>query len=172
MRLVNDGGIPVESGAEGELEIKGPGVFKEYWMRVDETRESFHGEWFSTGDIAVIDDKGYRILGRKSVDIIKTGGYKVSALEIEDVLITHPDVDECAVVGIDDVEWGEKVSAAIVLNRGSGVTSGAIRVWAKQRLASYKVPSNILFVAELPRNAMGKVFKPQVVDMFLSDPSV
>ena len=168
VRLVNDQGMLVERDAEGELEIKGPGVFKEYWMRVDETKESFRGEWFSTGDIAVIDDSGYRILGRKSVDIIKTGGYKVSALEIEAVLLTHPDVDECAVVGIDDVEWGEKVSAAIVLNRGSGVTSGAIRVWAKQRLAVYKAPSNILFVVELPRNAMGKVFKPKVIDMFLS----
>jgi malonyl-CoA/methylmalonyl-CoA synthetase len=101
-----------------------------------------------------------------SVDIIKTGGYKVSALEIEEVLRTHPDIQECAVVGVPDVEWGEQVCAALVLQPGRQLTLEFFRSWAKEQLAVYKVPSRIVTVEELPRNAMGKVIKPTVVELF------
>jgi malonyl-CoA/methylmalonyl-CoA synthetase len=101
-----------------------------------------------------------------SVDIIKTGGYKVSALEIEEVLRTHPDIQECAVVGIEDLEWGERVCAALVLQPQRQLTLAAFRSWARERLAVYKVPREIILVAELPRNAMGKVMKPAVIKLF------
>jgi malonyl-CoA/methylmalonyl-CoA synthetase len=116
--------------------------------------------------VSVVEDGIHRILGRKSVDIIKTGGYKVSAIEIEEVLREHPDIAECAVVGVADAEWGERVCAALVLKKGTALTLESLRKWGKERLAPYKVPSRILAVGELPRNAMGKVVKPEVARMF------
>ena len=115
----------------------------------------------------MVEDGNYRILGRKSVDIIKTGGYKVSALEIEEVLREHPDVQECAVVGVEDPEWGERVCAAIVPRAGRDPSPELIQRWARDRLAAYKVPRRVLIVPELPRNAMGKVIKPEVMRLFL-----
>ena len=110
-----------------------------------------------------MQDNGiYRILGRSSVDIIKTGGYKVSALEIEETLLTHPDIKECAVVGIPDPVWGERIVAALVMREGASLNPDALRAWAKERLASYKVPKDALEFQELRRNAMGKVSKPDL----------
>jgi len=151
----------------GELEVRGPNVFLEYWRRPEATRRAFRDGWFRTGDVAVVEDDGYfRLLGRKSVDIVKTGGYKVSALEIEEVLRTHRAIADCAVVGVPDPEWGERVAAAVVLCDGQELTLDELRAWAKERLAVYKVPSRWRVVAELPRNALGKVTKPAVVEEF------
>ena len=115
-------------------------------------------------DIAVETDDIYRILGRNSVDIIKTGGEKVSALEIEEVLRTHPAICQCAVVGVEDDEWGERVAACLVVEEE--LTLETLRDWAKQLLAVYKVPSLLLLVDELPSNAMGKVQKPAIKKLF------
>lgn len=166
VRLVDESGDLVSPEAPGEIQVKGPGVFLEYWQNPQATAKAFRDGWFCTGDLAVIENDYYRILGRISVDIIKTGGYKVSALEIEEVLRSHPDIQECAVVGVDDREWGERVCAALVLQPERSLTLESFRSWAKERLAVYKVPTRILTVAELPRNAMGKVTKPTVVQLF------
>lgn len=166
VRLADDDGRAVPAGTPGELEVKGPTLFLEYLGRPAATREAFRDGWFRTGDVAVLEPRGYRILGRKSVDIIKTGGYKVSALEIEEVLRAHPDVLECAVVGVEDVEWGERVCSAIVARAERSPDAYLLEQWTRERLAPYKVPSRFLFVKELPRNAMGKVLKPQVARMF------
>ena len=166
VRLVDDGGEPVAPGAPGEIEVRGPSVFREYWRRPEATGESFRDGWFRTGDIAVVEEGYYRILGRSSVDILKTGGYKVSALEIEEVLRTHPAIVECAVVGKEDVEWGERVCAAVVLRPGASLSQEELRIWAAQRLAPYKLPRELRAVDELPRNAMGKVTKPEVKKLF------
>jgi malonyl-CoA/methylmalonyl-CoA synthetase len=162
VRLVDESGRPVPDGTPGELEVRGPGLFSGYWDDPEATREAFRDGWFRTGDMAVLDDGTYRILGRQSVDIIKTGGYKVSALEIEDALLANPDVDECAVVGVPDPEWGERVTAAVVPRQGAELTAESLRGWAGERLAPYKVPSRVHFVDELPRNALGKVVKPEL----------
>src|SRR5258708_637240 len=116
VQLVAENGEPVVPGTPGEIEVRGPNVFAEYWRRPDATREAFREGWFPTGDTAVIEDGVYRILGRTSIDILKTGGHKVSALEIEETLRQHLAIAECAVVGVPDVEWGERVAAAVVLN--------------------------------------------------------
>ncbi|MDZ7994709.1 MAG: acyl-CoA synthetase [Nostoc sp. EfeVER01] len=166
VRLVDENGELVPGETPGEIQVKGPGVFLEYWQNPEATAKAFQYGWFRTGDTAVIENGNYRILGRMSVDIIKTGGYKVSALEIEEVLRTHPDIQECAVVGVADLEWGERVCAALVLQGSQPLTLQAFRNWAKERLAVYKVPTQILIVEELPRNAMGKVTKPTVVELF------
>ncbi len=167
VRLVDEEGRVVDAGAAGEIEVRGPGVFLEYWGRPDLTRAAFRDGWFRTGDVAVVEDGAYRILGRRSVDIIKTGGHKVSALEIEEVLRTHPDVLDCAVVGIADPEWGERVGAAVVLRGGQTLALDALRAWARPSLAAHKIPTRLVVVADLPRNAMGKVAKPQVRELFL-----
>lgn len=170
VRLVDEAGAEVSPGEPGEIEVRGPGVFREYWNRTNETREAFRNGWFRTGDVAVLENASYRILGRRSVDIIKTGGFKVSALEIEETLREHPDVAECAVVGVADPEWGERVCAAVVARPSCAIVADALRDWARERLASYKVPSRVVVVAELPRNAMGKVTKQQVARLFGPSP--
>jgi malonyl-CoA/methylmalonyl-CoA synthetase len=147
---------------DGELEVRGPGVFREYWNRPDDTRAAFHDGWFRTGDVAVIPEDGggaFRLLGRTSVDIIKTGGYKVSALEIEEVIRDHPAVADCAVAGKPDEEWGERVTATVQLREGAALALDELQAWTKARLAPYKVPKELHTVAALPRNAMGKVVK-------------
>jgi malonyl-CoA/methylmalonyl-CoA synthetase len=155
-------------GDPGEIWVRGPGVFREYWNRPDATAAAFADGWFKTGDIAVFENGMYRMLGRSSVDIIKTGGYKVSALEIEETLREHPAIQECAVVGAPDPEWGERVCAAVVARRP--LTLDELRAWAKQRLATYKVPSRLALVEALPRNAMGKVVKPELAKLLFSSP--
>jgi malonyl-CoA/methylmalonyl-CoA synthetase len=166
-RLVDESGREiVEDGQPGEIQVRGPNVFREYWGKPECTRVSFRDGWFCTGDVAVINKGSYRILGRNSVDIIKTGGYKVSAFEIEEAMRTHPSIAECAVVGVADPEWGERVCAAVILEAGASLTLKELRAWAKARLAAYKVPTRLLCVDELPRNVMGKVTKPEVKTLF------
>jgi malonyl-CoA/methylmalonyl-CoA synthetase len=166
VRLVDDQERAVATGTAGEIQVKGPGVFQAYWNNPEATAKAFQAGWFQTGDWAVVEQDCYRILGRISVDIIKTGGYKVSALEIEAVLRSHPAIQDCAVVGVDDPEWGERVCAALVLHPGHGLTLASCRSWAKEYLAVYKVPTRILTVMDLPRNAMGKVTKPAIAQLF------
>jgi len=166
VQVVDEHGTPVPDGTPGELEVRGPTVFTEYWQREEETRTAFRDGWFRTGDVAVLEHGSYRLLGRTSVDIIKTGGYKVSALEIEEVLRLHPAIAECAVVGVADDDWGERVSAAVELREGAELSLGELQAWAKSQLAPYKIPRALQEVAALPRNAMGKVVKPQVAGLF------
>ena len=162
VRLVAEDGGPAAGGAPGEIEVRGAGIFLEYWNRPEETREAFHEGWFRTGDIAMLQDGAFRILGRSSIDIIKTGGFKVSALEIEDALREHPSVADCAVVGIADEEWGERVVAVVVPGSGPACDAAALAAWAGQRLAPYKVPRHVVAMDALPRNAMGKVVKTEL----------
>ncbi len=166
VRLVDDAGGVVGANTPGELEVRGPAVFREYWQRPKETREAFRDGWFRTGDMAVLEQGSYRLLGRTSVDIIKTGGFKVSALEIEELLRTHPAIAECAIVGIDDPDWGERVSAAVELKPGASLTIDELQGWARPQLAPYKIPRALRHVDALPRNAMGKVVKGQVSTLF------
>ena len=166
VRLRDESGDEVPAGQPGEIQVKGPGVFLEYWGRGDASASAFVDGWFRTGDIAVCEGGMYRILGRSSVDIIKTGGYKVSALEVEEVLREHPDVSDCAVVGIDDPEWGERVSVAVVSRSGGPIGLDQIRQWARTRMAGYKMPGRLIMVGDLPRNLMGKVSKPEVKRLF------
>jgi malonyl-CoA/methylmalonyl-CoA synthetase len=168
VRLVDDSGAEVGDGAPGELEVRGPTVFLEYWRRPEETRAAFRDGWFRTGDVALVENGSFRLLGRTSVDIIKTGGFKVSALEIEEVLRTHPAIAECAVVGVSDEDWGECVSAAVELRAGASLSLDDLQQWARLQLAPYKVPRALRQVAALPRNAMGKVVKPDVAGLFKS----
>ena len=167
VRRVDGEGEAVADDIPGEIEVRGPGVFDHYWERPDATAAAFREGWFRTGDVAEVEDGSYRILGRQSVDIIKTGGFKVSALEIEETLRDHPSIEECAVVGVQDEEWGERVAVAAVVVPDRSLTLDELRSWAKERLASYKVPTRLLVLDDLPRNPMGKVTKPDLKRLFL-----
>jgi malonyl-CoA/methylmalonyl-CoA synthetase len=149
----------------GELLIRGPSVFKEYFRRGDATKEAFTADgWFKTGDTVAKDDAGYfRILGRTSVDILKSGGYKLSALEIEEALREHAAVSDVAVVGVPDETWGDRVVACVVVRQGQTLAPEELRAFAKDKLASYKCPKDVVVMGDLPRNAMGKVQKPALV---------
>ena len=170
VRLVDEANHLVAEGESGLIQVRGPTVFNEYWGHPKETEAAFTTDgWFITGDQAVVETGAYRILGRSSVDILKTGGEKISALEIEGVILTHPEVRECAVVGLPDLDWGDRVCAAIVSEGKDHLLADKLRAFAKKRLAPYKVPKEILIVSELPRNTMGKVTKPEVLKFFKPD---
>ncbi len=161
-RLVDDAGEPLGEGVPGEIQIKGPTVFSEYWERPEVTSEAFTSDgWFRTGDTALVEEGRYRILGRSSVDILKSGGEKISALEIEDVLLRHDAVGEAAVVGIDDEEWGQRVVAVVMAT--APVEAEELKEWCRAHLAAHKVPKAYLFTDAIPRNPMGKTLKPDVV---------
>jgi malonyl-CoA/methylmalonyl-CoA synthetase len=164
VRVVDDAGADVGEGAPGELLVRGPQVFAGYWERPEATAEAFVDGWFRTGDVAVHEPDGFRLLGRSSVDIIKSGGEKVSALEIEEVYRTHPGITDVAVVGLPDEEWGQRVAAAVVAP--GELDADELRSWGKTQLAAAKVPTRFTFVPELPRNTLGKVMKPEVAKLF------
>ena len=132
----------------------------------EETRAAFDGDWFLTGDAVRQDDEGYIVhMGRQSVDIIKSGGYKISAREIEEALLTHPAIDEVAVIGVEDAEWGEKIVAAVVPQWGTPEEVPWLD-WCTDhldgQLARYKHPRDVLVLSEIPRNALGKVQKHRI----------
>lgn len=163
VRLADEQDNEIAPTEIGEIQVKGATVFNEYWRKPEATAESFTKDgWFKTGDVATVDTEGgYRILGRNSVDIIKSGGYKISALEIEEVLRTHPSVSDCCVVGVADDEWGELVVAAIV-PKEDNTDLAALNTWMRTQLPAYKTPRQYKLITELPRNAMGKVTKNEV----------
>ncbi|XP_061670942.1 malonate--CoA ligase ACSF3, mitochondrial isoform X3 [Syngnathoides biaculeatus] len=144
-------------GKEGELLVRGPSVFKGYWNKPQETAESFTDDgWFKTGDTAVFKDGAYWIMGRTNVDIIKSGGYKISALEVERQLLAHPDIIDIAVIGAPDETWGQKVTAVVQLKEGQRLTLPELKTWARECMAPYTIPTSLLLVDEIPRNQMGK----------------
>lgn len=166
IRLVDEQDHLVNPGEPGEIQVKGPNVFKAYWQKPEATATAFTADgWFRTGDIAVVEDGYYRILGRNSVDIIKSGGYKISALEIEEVMRKHPAIADCAVVGIPNEEWGEVVAAAIV-RTGIELNFDRLDDWLSLQIARYKVPRKYTVLEDLPRNVLGKVTKQAVKKLF------
>ncbi|KAF7030826.1 hypothetical protein CFC21_042276 [Triticum aestivum] len=172
-KIIMDDGTQTKTGV-GELCIKSPSLFKEYWKRPEVTAESFiDGGFFKTGDTVTVDEDGYFIiLGRTNADIMKVGGYKLSALEIEAVLLEHDTVLECAVLGLPDEAYGEVICAIIVPKEDAkarveqsskpALTLEELTSWSKDRLAPYKIPTRLHLWDSLPRNAMGKVNKKEL----------
>lgn len=147
----------------GELQVRGSNVFKEYYKRPQQTDDAFVDDWFKTGDQALYDDKRYSIQGRQSVDIIKTGGYKVSAIHVETALRDHPDINDVAVLGLNDDTWGQKVAAVVESSKGDELDLVKLKEWAKTKLPPYEVPTVICCVKSIPRNTLGKVNKKDLI---------
>lgn len=159
-RVVDERGAAVEPGVIGELQVQTPALMTDYWNNPKATEASFDGPWFRTGDVVVRDADGYvRIVGRMSVDIIKSGGFKISAREIEEVLLQHPAVAEAAVVGLPDATWGERIEAVVVLTGPQPDAAATLVAHASASLADYKKPRAVHVVDALPRNALGKLQK-------------
>jgi len=164
VRILDEAGREVPAGASGELHVRGGAMMDGYWGQPEVTAQAFRGGWFATGDVVVREADGYlRVVGRSSVDIIKSGGFKLSAREIEEVLLTHPAVAEAAVIGVPDPVWGERVAAAIVLGaagtRDEEDLLAELAAHVGDHLADYKRPRQLAILPELPRNALGKVQK-------------
>ncbi len=168
IRIADEQDQVLPIGEKGEIQVKGPNVFKEYWQKPEATKKTFSADgWLKTGDMAILDDGYYRILGRNSVDIIKSGGYKISALEIEEVLRKYPNIKDCGVVGVPDDEWGEVVAASLILSDpAEEIDIKELRSWLKTKLPSYQVPKRYITQEDLPRNVMGKVTKKALVKIF------
>jgi malonyl-CoA/methylmalonyl-CoA synthetase len=164
VRIVTESGADAPEGTPGEIWVRGRSLFKEYWNRPQATRESFRDGYFLTGDVAEWDRGYVRIRGRASVDIIKSAAYKISALEVEGVLLEHPAIREAAVVGQPDPQWGEIVTACVTLHPGQSLTVEGLREFCRDKLASYKIPRRLKVLESLPRNAMGKVTKPELLE--------
>lgn len=169
MRLVDETGQIAPKDEQGEIQIKSNCVFDHYWQKPEATAAAFTEDgWFKTGDIAKLSDGLYKILGRTSIDIIKSGGYKISALEIEEVIRKYDAIHDCAVVGIPNEEWGEIIGAGLVLSRSkSEIDIPALKEWLSDKLPNYRMPRKYLIVDDLPRNTLGKVTKKDLVGMFL-----
>ena len=167
IRITDDAGAVMPAGDTdtiGNVEIRSTSLFDEYLGRPDATAEAFHDGWFRTGDVGSLDDAGVlRLVGRSSTDLIKTGGYRVGAGEIEAAMLEHPDVVEVAVLGIPDDDLGERIAAWVVIAPGSDLTDDALVQHVADLLAPHKRPRVITRVEELPRNALGKVQKKRLL---------
>jgi fatty acid CoA ligase FadD36 len=157
----DSGPVPHDGDSIGSLQVRTPTIFDGYLNRPDATAESFTSDgWYRTGDAAVIDSDGmHRIVGRESVDLIKSGGYRVGAGEIETVLLGHPEVAEVAVVGLPDDDLGQRIVAFVV----GDADSDELIDFVAQQLSVHKRPREVRLVDELPRNAMGKVIKKELM---------
>jgi long-chain acyl-CoA synthetase len=156
-----DGNI-MEQGSQGEICIRGPNITQGYLNNPAETQAAFRGDWFRSGDIGVFDDDGYLYIVDRLKDMIITGGENVYPREVEELLYEYPDVQECAVVGLPDRDWGERVTAFIVPHKGRQPDPMALKSFLKDRLAGFKVPKEFITVDDLPKNNAGKLLKREI----------
>jgi acyl-CoA synthetase (AMP-forming)/AMP-acid ligase II len=163
--IVSEAGDPVPVGQVGEIVARGPRMMKGYWRQEAATTDTIRSGWVYTGDLAYQDPDGYIYLSGRAKDFIKRGGEMVSPEEVEQVLISHPQVEDAAVIGVPDLEWGEEVRA-VVVRRSPRLEEADLIDYCHQRLASFKRPRSVVFVDELPRNAMGKVLKRDLREQF------
>jgi len=164
VRLVDEAGEDALRGDAGEVWVKGPNVFKGYLNEPEATARVLTADgWLRTGDIAVVDDDGYLYLVDRAKDLIIVSGFNVYPAEVEDVLLGHPDVAECGVVGVPHPHTGEAVKAFVVLQAGARAHEDSLVSWCLDNLARYKCPSKIVFVDELPRNVSGKLLRRSLI---------
>jgi acyl-CoA synthetase (AMP-forming)/AMP-acid ligase II len=159
VRIVNEDGADVPQGETGEIVAKGQRLMKGYWNREEATKETLRGGWLYTGDLGFWDEDGYIFLSGRAKDFIKRGGEMIAPEEVEQIIMSHPGVDEAAIIGIPDIEWGERVRALVVKKPGAEVSMQDVVEHCRPRMAGFKRPEDVIFVDELPRNPMGKVLK-------------
>ncbi len=159
VKVFDENGEEAPIGEVGEIVAKGPRVMKGYWKAEDATSQTIRNGWLHTGDMGYMDEDGYIFLAGRAKDIIIRGGENIAPEEVEGVLHSHPAIDEAAVVGIPDPQWGESVRAIVALKSSSNATAEEIIEYSRSRLASYKKPESVIFVDALPRGPLGKVLK-------------
>lgn len=170
-RIVDENLRELPAGQVGELVVRGPNVFAGYWGLPEATAEAFRGGWFHTGDLGRVDDEGFITLVDRKKDMIITGGENVYPIEVEQVLWRHEAIREVAVVGVPHPKWGETPIAVVALEDGAALTGDELITYARDRLAHFKCPTRVEYVAELPRNATGKILKRELRERFGADGS-
>lgn len=168
LRVVDDTGsdVPGDDKTVGEIWVRGDTVTPGYWKLPQATAEAFEGDWFKTGDLAVIDSEGYVNIVDRKKDIIISGGENIYSTEVDYALYDHPAVLECATIGVPDDKWGEAVKAVVVLKEGMSADEAELIDWVKDRLARYKAPKSVDFVAELPKTGSGKIRKKSLKERY------
>jgi fatty-acyl-CoA synthase len=152
-------GVTLKLNPDGEVLARSNVVLEGYWEQPEETAAALDGGWFHTGDGGIIDDEGYLAISDRKKDVIITGGENVSSIEVEDVIFSHPDVAEVAVIGVPDEKWGETIKALVVKAEGSALTEAELIAYCKTKVASYKAPTTVEFRDILARTATGKLQK-------------
>jgi len=166
VKVVDEDGQPVDPGRVGEILIRSNKLMKGYWKKPEETAEAFKDGWFHSRDMATVDEDGYiYIMDRKS-DMIISGGFNIYPREVEDVIMSHPGVAEAAVIGVPHEMWGEAVKAMVVLKEGVNLSEAQIIEHCKNDLASYKKPTSVDFITEIPKNLYGKVNRRTLKEPF------
>ncbi len=166
IRIVDADDRPVPAGTIGEIVGRGPQLMRGYWNLPEASAEALRGGWMHTGDAGFLDDEGYLYIQDRTKDMIVSGGENVYPREIEDVLFEHPSVADVAVIGVPDENWGESVKAVVVLREGETATAEEIMEFCRGRLAGYKRPRSVDFIAALPRNASGKILKKDLREKY------
>jgi acyl-CoA synthetase (AMP-forming)/AMP-acid ligase II len=159
-------GTPLPAGEPGEITVRSPSNFSGYLNRPDDTAKTLRGEWVHTGDVGYLDADGYLFAVDRAKDMVVTGGMNVSSAEVEAVLAEHPAVKTAAVIGLPSEEWGEAVTAVVMLRDGEHVTEAELIRFSRQQLAGYKAPKAVHFVASFPMNSVGKILKRELRDTF------
>lgn len=163
VQIRDEKGNRLKQGHEGEICIRGPNIMKGYLDNPEGTREAFwEGRWFRSGDIGLIDEDGYLYIVDRLKDMIITGGENVYSLEVEEVLYARPEIQECAVIGLPNKEWGEQVTALITLRPGESLDKDGLNAYVKACLSSFKVPKEYFIVDDFPRSPAGKILKREL----------
>ncbi|MDQ2811816.1 MAG: long-chain fatty acid--CoA ligase [Actinomycetota bacterium] len=165
-RLSGDGGdiLPNDGEAVGEIEVRGPWITGSYYQ--DDDPAKFHDGWLRTGDVGTLDERGFIRLTDRAKDVIKSGGEWISSMELENILMAHPDVAEAAVIGVADEKWGERPLAAVVLRSGAEVTAEKLRAFMTEQVPRWQLPDRWCFVAEVPKTSVGKFSKRQMREAY------
>jgi fatty-acyl-CoA synthase len=161
-RIVDAEMRDVPPGERGEIVHRSPQLLVGYWGRPDETEAAFEGGWFHSGDVGTMDEEGFITIVDRTKDVINTGGVLVASREVEDAILTHPAVSECAVVGLPDPRWVEAVTAVVVLRPGHAADEAALIEHARPVLAAFKLPKRVILAESLPRNTAGKLLKREL----------
>ena len=166
VRVVDAEGNDLPPRQVGEIVYRGESLMRGYWQREKETAQAIRGGWFHTGDAGYLDEEGFMFLKDRVKDMIVSGGENVYPAEIEAVLMGHPEILECAVIGVPDEKWGETVKAVVVRRGGTLLSETTLIEWSREKLAGFKRPRSVDFVEALPRNASGKLLKRTLRELY------
>ena len=170
IKIVGDDENPLPAFEVGEIMAKGPRVMTGYWGDEEKTAQVITKEgWLRTGDKGWMDEEGYIYLAGRSDDMIIRGGENISPEEVENVLYSHPSIEEASVIGVPDPEWGQQPKAVVVLKKGEHAGAAEIMEFCRSKLAGFKRPRSVVFVDSLPRNAMGKVLRKKLREQYGQD---
>ena len=169
---LNREGKEVPQGELGIVYAKSISMFKGYYKNPEANKKSFLGEWLTCEDVGYLDEEGYLHLVDRAKDMVVSGGENIASVEVENVLVTHPAIFECAVIGVPDDKWGERVHAVISLHEEGSVTPEEIMEWCRDKIAGFKRPRSVDIVDEIPKNPSGKTLKRKIRDKYWKDEKV